>query len=248
MRLPKKQLFARGRLSSLLARRARARGGRRSPPTPLARAARAHLRKKEFEAKKFGPARWIDERQRLHDGRAVRRRRPTATDIVRYDAATGARQVLSPPRALVPAPGEKPLAIDDYAWSTDGKRLLIFTNTKKVWRQNTRGDYWVLDLASGKLQQARRRRARVVADVRQVLARRRRASPTCAPTTSTSRTSATGTITRADDRRLGDDHQRHLRLGLRGGARRARRLPLEPGRQAHRLLAVRHDAASATSR
>ena len=45
----------------------------------------------------------------------------------------------------------------------------------------------------------------------------------------------------ADDRRIGDDHQRHVRLGLRGGARRPRRLPLEPGRHAHRLLAVRHD-------
>ena len=28
---------------------------------------------------------------------------------------------------------------------------MIFTNTRKVWRQNTRGDYWVLDLDSGRL-------------------------------------------------------------------------------------------------
>src|SRR5262249_45705980 len=41
------------------------------------------------------------------------------------------------------------LDIDDYAWSPDGKQLLVFTNTKKVWRQNTRGDYYVLDVASG---------------------------------------------------------------------------------------------------
>ena len=31
----------------------------------------------------------------------------------------------------------------------DGRRLLIFTNTRKVWRQNTRGDYWVLDVGGG---------------------------------------------------------------------------------------------------
>jgi dipeptidyl-peptidase-4 len=43
------------------------------------------------------------------------------------------------------------LEIDDYDWSADGKRLLIFTNTKKVWRQNTRGDYWVLDVAAERL-------------------------------------------------------------------------------------------------
>jgi dipeptidyl-peptidase-4 len=29
--------------------------------------------------------------------------------------------------------------------------MLVYTNSKKVWRQNTRGDYWVLDVASGKL-------------------------------------------------------------------------------------------------
>src|SRR6202021_1442983 len=40
----------------------------------------------------------------------------------------------------------------DYAWSKDKSRVLIFTNTAQVWRRNTRGDYWVLDLKSGSLQ------------------------------------------------------------------------------------------------
>ncbi len=34
-------------------------------------------------------------------------------------------------------------------------------------------------------------------------------------------------------------HQRHVRLGVRGRAEHARRVPLEPGRHAHRLLAAR---------
>ena len=53
----------------------------------------------------------------------------------------------------MPAGAKAPLDIDDYAWSADGKRLLIFTNTEAVWRQNTRGDYWVLDVAAGRLKQ-----------------------------------------------------------------------------------------------
>ena len=106
--------------------------------------------KKDFEAKKFGPSSWMDE------GRAYTTVEPTAADpeardIVRYDTASGVRRVLVPASALVPAPGQKPLKIDDYAWSKDGKRLLLFTNTKKVWRRNTRGDYWVLELSTGKL-------------------------------------------------------------------------------------------------
>ena len=51
----------------------------------------------------------------------------------------------------MPPGAQTPLDVDDYAWSADGRRLLIFTNTKKVWRQNTRGDYWVLELGSGAL-------------------------------------------------------------------------------------------------
>ena len=70
-----------------------------------------------------------------------------ASDIVRYDAATGARSVLVAGSRLVPAGrDDAALDIDDYAWSADGTRLLIFTNTQKVWRENTRGDYWVLDV------------------------------------------------------------------------------------------------------
>ena len=35
----------------------------------------------------------------------------------------------------------------------DNSKLLVFTNTRKVWRQNSRGDYWVLNLANSKLTQ-----------------------------------------------------------------------------------------------
>jgi dipeptidyl-peptidase 4 len=99
----------------------------------------------------FGPARW------LPDGSAYSTVEPSpaggASDIVRYDAATGARSVLVPGARLLPPGRTTALTINDYAWSADGARLLVFTNTVKVWRQNTRGDYWVLDLQSGRLRQ-----------------------------------------------------------------------------------------------
>ena len=88
-----------------------------------------------YDAPRFGPARW------LPDGTAyaIVERAGGGAEIARYDAATGARSVLASTR----------LDVDDYSWSPDGRRLLIFTNTKKVWRQNTRGDFWVLDVANG---------------------------------------------------------------------------------------------------
>ena len=77
------------------------------------------------------------------------------TDIVGYDTGSGKRTVLVSAAQLTPG-GDAgktagPLGIDDYAWSEDQKKLLIFTNTKKVWRENTRGDYWVFDESTGKL-------------------------------------------------------------------------------------------------
>src|SRR5690242_4002754 len=76
-----------------------------------------------------------------------------AAALVRYDAATGNREVWVPAARLVPPGDSAPLDIEDYTLSPDRKRLLLFTNSRKVWRQNTRGDFWVLDLADWRLQQ-----------------------------------------------------------------------------------------------
>src|SRR5215204_7571504 len=73
------------------------------------------------------------------------------TDLVSYDAATNQRTVLLPAEKLIPKGDTKPLAINGYEWSADNTQMLIYTNSKKVWRLNTRGDYWVLNLATGNL-------------------------------------------------------------------------------------------------
>jgi dipeptidyl-peptidase 4 len=75
----------------------------------------------------------------------------TAASIIRYDAASGAKTVLVPAEKLVPAGTTTPLAIKSFDLSSDEQSVLIFTNTARVWRSNTRGDYWVINLKSGKL-------------------------------------------------------------------------------------------------
>ena len=74
-----------------------------------------------------------------------------AQDLVQYDAATGKREILVLASHLVPPRESAPLAIHGYSLSEDRATLLVFTNSKRVWRQNTRGDYWVLDRASREL-------------------------------------------------------------------------------------------------
>ena len=122
-----------------------------NPAAALHRQIDRIFKERAYEAPRFGPARW------LPDGTAYAIvERPSGDtrgpEIVRYDAATGERTVMVPASRLAPA-GSKSgsLEIDDYSWSADGRRLLVFTNTQRVWRENTRGDYWVLESGSGSL-------------------------------------------------------------------------------------------------
>lgn len=109
-----------------------------------------------YRQKGFGPVRWMKD----NIGYSTLERNPNlpGMDIVRYSARTGERAVIVSADKLIPQGEQSPLVIADYEWSTDNTRLLIFTNTRKVWRYHTRGDYWVLDLASGRLKRLGRTR------------------------------------------------------------------------------------------
>lgn len=72
------------------------------------------------------------------------------SDIIRVDAS-GTKDVLVPASQLIPASGQEPLKIEGFEFSSDLDVLLIYTNSVKVWRQNTRGDYWILRRSTGKL-------------------------------------------------------------------------------------------------
>lgn len=54
---------------------------------------------------------------------------------------------------LIPAGSSTALEVQSFQVSPDSKSLLLFTNTKKVWRDNTRGDYWIFDKNTKKLTQ-----------------------------------------------------------------------------------------------
>ncbi len=95
-------------------------------------------------------SRWLDggDRYTVLEDPAGKQK---GTDLVAYDTATGKRTILVSADKLIP-PGQKdPLGIDDYEWSEDHTQMLVFTNSKKVWRLNTRGDYWVLRLSDWRL-------------------------------------------------------------------------------------------------
>jgi dipeptidyl-peptidase-4 len=72
-------------------------------------------------------------------------------DLIWRDVASEKTQVLVPALRFVPPFDDSPLSVESYQFSDDESKLLIYTNSVRVWRQRTRGDYWVLDIAAGEL-------------------------------------------------------------------------------------------------
>ena len=106
----------------------------------------------DFRGDFFGQTRWLE------DGTFYTTLEPSEAaaggrDIVRYETESAVRTIVVSASFLFPEGAQEPLAIHGYEWSPDGARLLMYTNSKRVWRQNTRGDYWVLDLESFDLRQ-----------------------------------------------------------------------------------------------
>ena len=107
---------------------------------------------KEFTPKKFVTTEW-HERGKGYTTLESSETLADVKDLVRYDLETGERKILVGAESLIPNGRSLPLQIDNYSWSPDGGKLLIFTNSKRVWRTNTRGDYWTFDLSNQKLTQ-----------------------------------------------------------------------------------------------
>lgn len=103
--------------------------------------------KNEFKAKRYA-ARWEDTGSRY-----VRWEKSAegGQDLIAYRADNAEKTVLLASDELVPPGTTTPLTVDGYQWSKDMSQVLVFTNSQRVWRTNTRGDYWVLDRSSHEL-------------------------------------------------------------------------------------------------
>lgn len=103
----------------------------------------------EFNERPTPAPRWFES------GQSYVSMEPTAgggRDVVKYDTASGKKlEVLISVGQMTPEGAREPLQIEGLTWSKDNRRVLIFTNARRVWRTNSRGDYWFLDRASGKL-------------------------------------------------------------------------------------------------
>jgi dipeptidyl-peptidase-4 len=79
--------------------------------------------------------------------------RVQAGQLVELDTRDSSKKAIVLTTAMLTPAGKAPLAVANFSFSDDGKKIMIFTNTKRVWRYNTRGDYWVYDLTAKTLKQ-----------------------------------------------------------------------------------------------
>src|SRR5690349_9652167 len=116
-----------------------------TPVAPPAQASGRDMVDRIFLDREFRP-RTLPQPEWLEGGASYALVEPASdgrgSNVVRYDTATGAkRDVLISAAQLTPPGAAAPLDFDAISWSTDGRRALVFTNTRRVWRTNARGDY-----------------------------------------------------------------------------------------------------------
>ena len=74
-----------------------------------------------------------------------------AYELVKYSVDPYRRTIFVSAESLTV--NSKPIVIENFTLSGDGSKVLIFTNSSRVWRTNTKGDFWVYDLAANSLRQ-----------------------------------------------------------------------------------------------
>jgi len=93
---------------------------------------------KDFETETFGPYAWLDGGDSYTSVEAVETAAATnqeqegeegpveRSEIAKYDTLTGERSVLVSAEQLTPPGADQPLEVEDYVWSEDKTKLLIF--------------------------------------------------------------------------------------------------------------------------
>ncbi len=103
----------------------------------------------DFREDYFGSYKWYDG-GKYYSKLVPSKEIDKAYDILLTSSSSGETKVLIDAKDLL-INDDTPIFIEDYFWSDDLNKMLIFTNSKRVWRSNTKGDYWIYDLKSKEL-------------------------------------------------------------------------------------------------
>lgn len=103
----------------------------------------------EFFQERMSPITWIDEGDSyviLEDGLR-------GNELIKYNSKTQKKSTFLAASELRNPESKSIINVEDFSLSEDGRKLLLFTNSSRVWRSNTKGDYWVYDFDTKVLSQ-----------------------------------------------------------------------------------------------
>ena len=101
----------------------------------------------EFRQERLQPIQWVQEGNAYVTVDYSR----TGNQLKLWDTESGETSTFIPENKLMA--GGKPILVESFTLSEDESKVLIFTNSSRVWRSNTKGDYWVYDLETESLSQ-----------------------------------------------------------------------------------------------
>lgn len=102
----------------------------------------------KFEQHTLATGRWADEGPIIS---FVSGRDDGGTDIVSFNLVDGTEELVVDGADLVEPDTKEQLRVEGYQIGPNGRKLLLYTDSEKVWRLNTKGYYYILDLESGHL-------------------------------------------------------------------------------------------------
>ncbi len=103
----------------------------------------------EFSQQSMKPIKWIDG----GNSYVIIEKGMRGNELVRYNSASQERDIYISGTQLKDTLSGEVISVEDFSLSLDETKVLIFTNTSRVWRSNTKGDYWVFDLTTDRLSQ-----------------------------------------------------------------------------------------------
>ena len=78
--------------------------------------------------------------------------------IISQNIQTGEEKVFVSRKQLTPSGQKTAIAPENFSVSDNGRWVLVYTNSARVWRKNTRGDYWLLNLDNNALRKVGKNR------------------------------------------------------------------------------------------
>lgn len=105
---------------------------------------------KDIRLERVHPVNWMKDG--IHYS-SIERTANGNMQIVAYSVKDESKEIMVPEEMLINPETGKGIGVRSYTLSKDNKKVLIYNNTRWVWRMDTRGDYWVLDRETKKLQQ-----------------------------------------------------------------------------------------------